>query len=52
MKSRMLTRCPALQEHVPIGLKRSLNDWGVSYFDLYLIHFPVSLACRYLLLMA
>ncbi|KAL8292957.1 hypothetical protein RQP46_000651 [Phenoliferia psychrophenolica] len=32
------------KEHVPIGLNRSLSDWGVSYFDLYLIHFPVSLA--------
>ncbi|KAK4705690.1 hypothetical protein P7C70_g516, partial [Phenoliferia sp. Uapishka_3] len=31
------------KEHVPIGLQRSLSDWGVSYFDLYLIHFPVSL---------
>ena len=24
--------------------KKQLQDWGLEYFDLYLIHFPVSLA--------
>ncbi|ORY92518.1 putative NAD(P)H-dependent D-xylose reductase xyl1 [Leucosporidium creatinivorum] len=30
-------------EHVLPAAKRSLADWGVDYFDLYLIHFPISL---------
>lgn len=25
--------------------KRSLADWGLDYFDLYLIHFPIALKC-------
>ncbi|KIO33822.1 hypothetical protein M407DRAFT_240942 [Tulasnella calospora MUT 4182] len=32
------------REHVHAAVKRQLADWGVDYFDLYLIHFPVSLA--------
>ncbi|ORY66779.1 Aldo/keto reductase [Leucosporidium creatinivorum] len=31
-------------EHVKPACEKSLKDWGVDYFDLYLIHFPVSLA--------
>jgi D-xylose reductase len=26
------------------AVERSLGDWGLDYFDLYLIHFPISLA--------
>ncbi|KAG8926746.1 NAD(P)H-dependent D-xylose reductase (XR) [Tulasnella sp. 417] len=32
------------REHVHAAVKKQLADWGVDYFDLYLIHFPVSLA--------
>lgn len=31
-------------EHVRPAVERSLRDWGLDYFDLYLIHFPISLA--------
>ncbi|KIY52184.1 NADPH-dependent D-xylose reductase [Fistulina hepatica ATCC 64428] len=31
------------REHVKLAVKRSLKDWGVDYFDLYYIHFPVAL---------
>ena len=27
------------KEHVREAVRRSLSDWGVSYFDLYYIHF-------------
>jgi D-xylose reductase len=30
--------------HVRQAVERSLRDWGLDYFDLYLIHFPISLA--------
>jgi len=30
-------------EHVKKLAKKQLNDWGVSYFDLFLIHFPIAL---------
>ncbi|KAM5532857.1 hypothetical protein V8D89_013498 [Ganoderma adspersum] len=32
------------KEHVTEAVKRSLADWGVSYFDIYYVHFPISLA--------
>ncbi|KAI0745797.1 Aldo/keto reductase [Earliella scabrosa] len=32
------------REHVVEAVKRSLHDWGVSYFDIYYVHFPISLA--------
>ena len=31
-------------EHVRAAAERSLKDWGLDYFDLYLIHFPIALA--------
>jgi diketogulonate reductase-like aldo/keto reductase len=30
-------------EHVPLALKKSLDDLGVEYLDEYLIHFPISM---------
>ncbi|KAH9858747.1 D-xylose reductase [Lenzites betulinus] len=32
------------KEHVREAVLRSLADWGVSYFDVYYVHFPISLA--------
>jgi len=31
------------KEHVKKMAKWQLNEWGLDYFDLYLIHFPISL---------
>jgi len=31
------------KEHVPLAAQKSLDDLGIGYFDLYLIHFPISL---------
>ncbi|KAK7695297.1 hypothetical protein QCA50_002487 [Cerrena zonata] len=30
-------------DHAKALVKKQLADWGIDYFDLYLIHFPVSL---------
>ncbi|TFK54740.1 D-xylose reductase [Heliocybe sulcata] len=32
------------KEHVREAVLKSLRDWGVEYFDLYYVHFPISLA--------
>ncbi|KAL7412764.1 Aldo/keto reductase [Mrakia frigida] len=32
------------KEHVLPMVKKQLKDWGLEYFDLYLIHFPIALA--------
>ncbi|KAG8954938.1 NAD(P)H-dependent D-xylose reductase (XR) [Tulasnella sp. 424] len=31
------------REHVKALAKKQLADWGLDYFDLYLIHFPIAL---------
>lgn len=31
------------KKHVGPICKKQLQDWGIDYFDLYLIHFPISL---------
>ncbi|KAL4799471.1 NADP-dependent oxidoreductase domain-containing protein [Aspergillus venezuelensis] len=30
-------------KHVWPAIRRQLSDWGLEYFDLYLIHFPISM---------
>ncbi|KAI9279283.1 4-dihydromethyl-trisporate dehydrogenase [Sporodiniella umbellata] len=32
------------KKHVKAACERQLKDWGLEYFDLYHIHFPISLA--------
>ncbi|KAG9049377.1 NAD(P)H-dependent D-xylose reductase (XR) [Tulasnella sp. UAMH 9824] len=32
------------REHAHAIVKKQLADWGVDYFDLYLIHFPIAIA--------
>jgi len=31
-------------DHAKAAAKKQLADWGLDYFDLYLIHFPIALA--------
>jgi len=31
------------REHVEPACRRSLKDWGLDYFDLYIMHFPIAL---------
>jgi D-xylose reductase len=31
------------QEHVTAACRKSLDDLGIEYFDLYLVHFPIAL---------
>jgi len=32
------------KEHVVPAVQRQLEDWGIDYFDLFIVHFPISLA--------